>query len=80
MKDETYYIDLTVKKPGCTENPVIRLAQLLSRVQESGGVLNVVSDEREVPYKVLEMLAKKRNLKIEITERNGTKIKVAYSR
>ncbi|MEN2974222.1 MAG: hypothetical protein ABDH32_01435 [Candidatus Caldarchaeales archaeon] len=77
---EVYLIDLTEKKPGCTENPVIRLTQLLSRVEEGRGSLKVVSDEREIPFKVLEMLARKRSLKIELVERDGTKITVVYTR
>ncbi|MCS7126143.1 MAG: hypothetical protein NZ929_04450 [Aigarchaeota archaeon] len=77
---DVYFIDLTEKKPGCTENPVIRLTQLLSRVEEGRGILRVTSDEREIPLKVLEKLANKRNLKLEVVERDGTKITVTYSK
>ncbi len=77
---DEYYIDLRERKPGCTENPVIRLTQLLTRVEEGKAVLRVTSDEREVPLKVLEMLANKRNLKFEIVEKNGTKVTVIYSK
>ncbi|MCF8885302.1 MAG: hypothetical protein QXK95_01685 [Nitrososphaerota archaeon] len=73
-----YFIDLTEKKPGCTENPVVRLSQLLSRVEEGNAVLKVVSDEREIPLKVLEKLAEKRGLKIILLERDDTKITVVY--
>jgi hypothetical protein len=79
MMDE-YFIDLREKKPGCTENPVIRLTQLLSRVEEGRGVLKVTSDEREVPLKVLEMLAIKRDLKFQVIEKNGVKVTVIYSK
>jgi len=79
MMDE-YFIDLREKKPGCTENPVIRLTQLLSRVEEGRGILKVTSDEKEVPLKVLEMLANKRNLKFQVIEKNGTKVTVVYSK
>lgn len=77
---DEYFIDLTEKKPGCTENPVIRLTQILTRMEEGRGVLKVTSDEREVPLKVLEMLADKRNLKFEVVERCGTKVTVIYSK
>lgn len=77
---DEYSIDLRERKPGCTENPVIRLTQLLTRVEEGRAVLRVTSDEREVPLKVLEMLASKRNLKFEIVEKNGTKVTVIYSK
>lgn len=79
MTDE-YFIDLREKKPGCTENPVIRLTQLLSRVEEGKGILRVASDEREVPLRILEMLATKRNLKLQVLEKDGTKITVLYSK
>jgi len=77
---DEYFIDLREKKPGCTENPVIRLTQLLSRVEEGRGILKVTSDEKEVPLKVLEMLANKRNLKFQVIEKNGTKVTVVYSK
>jgi len=79
MMDE-YFIDLREKKPGCTENPVIRLTQLLTRVEEGRGILKVTSDEKEVPLKVLEMLANKRDLKFQVIEKNGTKVTVVYSK
>jgi len=79
MMDE-YFIDLREQKPGCTENPVVRLTQLLARVEEGRGTLRVTSDEKEVPLKVLEMLADKRNLKFQVIEKNGTKITVVYSK
>jgi len=79
MMDE-YFIDLREKKPGCTENPVVRLTQLLARVEEGRGTLRVTSDEKEVPLKVLEMLADKRNLKFQVIEKNGTKVTVVYSK
>lgn len=77
---EEYFIDLRERKPGCTENPVIRLTQLLSRVEEGKGVLKVASDEREIPLKVFEMLASKRNLKLQVLEKDGTKVIVLYSK
>ncbi|MEM1584209.1 MAG: hypothetical protein QXF28_05925 [Nitrososphaerota archaeon] len=77
---EEYFIDLGEKKPGCTENPVIRLTQMLLRVEEGKGVLKVASDEREIPLKILEMLADKRNLKLQVLEKNGTKVIVLYSK
>lgn len=77
---DEYFIDLREKKPGCTENPVVRLTQLLARVEEGRGTLRVTSDEKEVPLKVLEMLADKRNLKFQVIEKNGTKITVVYSK
>ncbi len=77
---DEYFIDLREKKPGCTENPVVRLTQLLARVEEGRGTLRVTSDEKEVPLKVLEMLADKRNLKFQVIEKNGTKVTVVYSK
>ncbi len=77
---DEYFIDLREKKPGCTENPVIRLTQLLTRVEEGRGILKVTSDEKEVPLKVLEMLANKRDLKFQVIEKNGTKVTVVYSK
>lgn len=75
-----YFIDLTEKKPGCTENPVVRLSQLLSSVEEGKAVLKVISDEREIPLKVLQKLAEKRGLRITLLEKDDTKITVVYSK
>ncbi|RLF21656.1 MAG: hypothetical protein DRN15_08915 [Thermoprotei archaeon] len=70
MKPEVHEIDLRVRAKGCTQSPIIKLSQLLTKI-EQGGVLKVTADERDVPYKVLALLTKKRGLVIRMLAREN---------
>jgi TusA-related sulfurtransferase len=62
-----YLLDLRKSGKGCTETPMIRLSNTLSRLGE-GDRLRILALKSLLPYKVVELLAKKKGLTIEFVE------------
>ncbi|RLE79223.1 MAG: hypothetical protein DRJ52_08885 [Thermoprotei archaeon] len=55
-------IDLTVKRPGCTGHPVVRLNRVLRELKDRRAIIRVKTSD--IPVKVLERLVLKKGYKI----------------
>ena len=72
-------IDIRIRDKSCTKNPVVKLSQLLNSLREDM-VLKVIANERDVPYKVLELIVKKRGLSLKVLDRKDDEYIVVISK
>jgi len=73
-------VDLRMKRKKCTENPVIKLTQLLREMESNPESLKLILDEREIPFKALRLLAEKRGLTLKLLEKSGSDLTVLLSK
>lgn len=55
-------IDLTVRRPGCTGHPVMRLNRALRELEDEQATIRVKTSE--IPVKVLEKIVSKKGYKV----------------
>lgn len=70
-------LDLSKVGKGCTETPIIRLTQALSKIS-SGERLKVIASKSEIPLKVIELLANKKGFNIKIIKEENEIYEVIY--
>jgi len=68
-------VDLRSKPSGCSQHPLVKLKKLINQLRE-GGAIRVVTDERVIPVKTIEVIAKKKGLSLEIVSREGNVVEV----
>ena len=68
-------IDLTVRKPGCTGHPIVRLNAVLRDMRKKRKSIKVIINTEDIPLRALELSLKRYKYKIKrVFERKDTTI------
>ena len=60
-------IDLREQPSSCSQHPLVRLKKITDKLK-TGEAIEVITDEEVIPLSTLEIIAKKKNLSINILE------------
>ncbi len=72
-------IDLREKPSGCKQHPLIKLKNMLEKLGD-GEAIKVITDERIIPLTTLRVIAEKKNLEINVLNREGSVVEVVIAK